>query len=247
MELNPKTTLLIPLSRVRGGKKTQRTKLDAGATGPNGEGAFVTTKIKVTIANVDERTTAEKLVAQATHVIRRASNFTLIGYLTPIERLPEIEADLAEVRARAETFNANAETCQVSIGCMPVEISVALGPEAARALADHVREELTRLRDQLRAGEVTSARATLLRSKNLHTLSVGVQADSIRFAIEEGNDRLSDLRKALKDKGGISESPESAGKGLDLSMIEAGIGMFTYEGQTDASSSPVKLSLVGGI
>lgn len=244
MELNPKTVLLIPLSRVRGGKTTKRTKLDEGPTGANGEGVFKETKVKVTIENVDERATAEKLVAQAAHVIRRASVCTLIGYLTPQERIAEIDADLAEVRARANVFNANAETCQITIGCMPVEISVALGPEAARALADHVREELTRLRDQLRAGDAPGARATLLRSKNLHTLSVGVQADSIRFAIQEGNDRLADLKDALKDKGGISESPESAGKALDLSMIEAGIGMFTYEGQQD--SAP-KLALVGGI
>lgn len=242
MELNPKTVLLIPLSRIRGGKRTQRTKVDAGAVGAKGEGAFVETKVKVTIENVEERETAEALLKQAVHVIRRASTLTLIGYLTPQERLPEIEADLNELRERVALFNANAKTCQISIGCMPIEISVALGPEAARALADHVREELTRLRDQLRAGDATGARNTLLRTKNLHTLSVGVQADSIRFAIQEGHERLSDLKRAIKGSGGVSEAPESAGRSLDLGMIESGIEMFIYAEQ---ESSP-KFSLVGG-
>jgi len=246
MKLNPKTTLLINLSRVRGGKTTQRTRLSEGETGPNAEGYFKEAKIKVTVENVEERATAEKLVAQGAHCLRRASVATILGQLAPTERLPEIESDLALVRERAEKFNRSADTCQVTIGYMPIEISVALGPEAARALADHVRDELTTLRDQLRSGNLTGARATLIRAKNLDTLAVGIQADAIRFAIEEGNSRLADLREKTRGSDGVSEAPESAGRSLDLSMLEAGIGMVTYEGQQATKSNPV-LALAGGM
>lgn len=245
MQLNPKTNLYVSTSRVIGGKTTQSTRLDAGVAGPNKEGAFTERKVKVTIDNVDERTTAEKLVATAAHLIRKASVATMLGYLGPREKLPQIEADFAELRKRADTFNAWATTCRVQITFLSVEISVALGPEAARALADHVRDELTMLRAQLRAGEADAARATLLRSKNLATLSVGAMAQAIDFAIQEGKDALSTLRERIK----ANETPESAGKALDLTMIEAGIANFTYEGQPEgqnAGASPSHLSLVGG-
>ena len=247
MQLNPKTNLYVSTSRVIGGKTTQTTRLGAGVTGEQGEGAFTERKVKVTIDNVDERTTAEKLVASAAHLIRKASVATMLGYLGPREKLPQIEADFAELRKRADTFNGWATTCRVQITFLSVEISVALGPEAARALADHVRDELTTLRAQLRAGDDSGTRATLLRAKNLSTLSVGAMAQAIAFAIDEGREALKTLRERVK----ANETPESAGKALDLSMIEAGIANFTYEGQpeaqgADAGAQGAHLSLVGG-
>lgn len=225
LEVNPKTTLIVDLSRVIGGKETVSTKVRDERDGATSE---VEREVVVTIADVEERAHGEKLRAQAAHVIKRSSVSTVIGALADSDRVPEIQSAMDEVMARVEEFNANAKTCKVSVGFLPLPISVALGPEAARALADHVRGELVDLRDNLKGGATSKVRAALLRVKNLGALAVGMQRDAITFALEQANSAYQVLRTDTKDKGGLAETPESVGRTLDVSSIENAIQLFTY-------------------
>jgi len=235
LNVNPESIMVVPLSKVVGGKETRR-KVVGSDSSPvydtNGlSGTRHTTEANVVtiIHNVEERKKAEALVAEALHAIRKASSYVgpLKGYLTTKTKISDMWKDLDEVKERAASFNFNATTCHVVIQALPLDISVAIGPEAARAIADFIREELEQYRQALLSGDQIKSRAQRLRSKNLHTLAVGVQSQCISFALEAGDSAFEALNAALKR----NESPESAGRTLDLAMIQSAIDMFSYEGQ----------------
>lgn len=227
-QIHPDTTLMVDRSRIVGGKITTREIIRDHA---NGEGRTTETKVLVQIADEAERAKAENIRSRAYTAIRQRTTYTIIGHLAPRDRVSEIMRVLSEISEEASAFNAIARTCQVEIGLLPIDIAVSLGPEAVRAIADHVRTELEAMRNQLRAGDAKGAQNTLIRTRNLQDLAVGVQADSIRFAVEEAGDRLSELKKRIK----ASESTESAGRSLDLAMIESGIDLFTYRPMSQAN------------
>jgi len=242
MQLNPNTVLIVSTSRVRGGSRTRRIKLNEHTIGTQGEGLKTETKVVREIHDVDEHTQATRYVQKAKDLIRAVATNTIIGWICAKERLGTLDADLAELAENVRAFNARARTCQVAIGALQLDVRVALGPETARALADHVREEMVELKGALQAGDLSKVRAIHIRTKNLPALSVGVQAQSIKFALEESVSRARDLREAINKR---SESPESAGRSLtpeSLAMIDAAIGMFTYDPDEDHS-----LDLAGGI
>lgn len=224
MNLNPSTLLIAPMFRVQGGRETHRVPISDQADTRSGAHVSVG-EITTIIYDQQEYENAQAIVLQARHAVRKYATHTIIGYLVDKSLLSAMSSDIESIRNAGNWFNQRAHTCQVAISYLPIEISVALGPESARALADHVHDELVALRDALRAGEPSKARAVMLRTKNLNALAVGVQSDAIRFAIEEGRDALSKLKEAIK----ASESPESAGRHLDLGMIDSGIATFTYD------------------
>lgn len=224
MNLNPSTLLIAPMFRVQGGRETHRRPISDQEDTRTGKHVSVG-EVTVIVHDQQEYEDAQAIVLRARHAVRKFSVHTIIGYLLDKALMPDMVDEITRVKEAGDDFNRRAHTCQVAISYLPIEISVALGPESARALADHVHDELVALRDALRAGEPKPARAVLLRTKNLNALAVGVQSDAIRFAIEEGRDALSKLKEAIK----ASESPESAGRHLDLGMIDSGIATFTYD------------------
>lgn len=232
IQLHPDLTLVISQSRVVGGKETHREKLRDEMRGQTHE---VEHNVQVKIANKEERDRAEKLVEIAKHAIRKHATNTRIGSLASREKTGLIRQELEEIRARAIAFNATAETCHVLIGMIPIEIAVAIGPEAARALADQIREELTLYRDALRAGDETGARNAKHRTKNLDALAVGIQADAIRLALDEGRERYNELFRRggfAKGSGDGHEDPASVGRSFDLGMLEIAIQHFSYAQDT---------------
>jgi len=227
LTIHPETTLVVDRCRVIGGKESTTEGIRDERIG---EARETERKTIVRIEDVEERETAERISALAKGIIRRYTTSTLIGSLAPRDRVAELERELGPVHAQASAFNGRAHYSRVEVGILPIPIAVALDAECARALADHVRVSLEKLRDLLRSGELSGAR-NLLRPYgigNIDQLAVGVQADSIRFALEEARERLSELARKVKGDGAIAETPESIGRGLDLTMIESAIGMFTY-------------------
>jgi hypothetical protein len=226
--VNPGVVLVTSLSRVQGGRTTTRRKIRED---PEGNALETEANVTVRIENVTERANAEALVQEATHIIRKNSTHTVIGYLTDEGRIQAMNQAFHALKGKASDFNASAITCHVEIGFLPIAIATALGAEAARALADHVRGELETLRDSLKAGDHKKARAILLptRAGNLKQLATGPQADAIEFALEEGREALKTIKDRIKEgSGGVSETPESVGKSLDLPSIENAIEMFRY-------------------
>lgn len=236
--INPGTILLVPSSRVDGGK-SRHTKKIAHKALNGGDGEQIEYKVDVEIPDKEERANAEKLILRALVVIRERSTYTPIGYLADPAMLPEIVSKYGELRLAADTFNASSRFSKVSISFAPFEIGTQLrdNEECAKALADHVRSELEDLRAKLVVGDVNGARNVLLRCKRMHTLSTGTQADGIKFAIEESAGALKVLRNAIKN----NESPESAGRALALPMVDAAIETFTYAPENHAPELPADL------
>lgn len=239
LPINPGTILLRPMSRVEGGK-TRSTQKTSHKLTNEGAGEEIKYDVKIDIPDKEERRIAENLIQRSVNAVRAHSTHTLIGYLAPAEELPEIVKEFAQIKLAAEQFNASAKHSRVSISFAPFEIGsqLATNEECAKALADHVRGELAEMRAKLLAGDVAGVRNVLLRCKRMHTLSVGTQADSIKFGIEEGASALRVLNAAIKK----SETPESAGRALHLPMIDAAIETFTYAPENHAPELPADLA-----
>jgi hypothetical protein len=141
--------------------------------------------------------------------------------------LPSLVSKLETIGERVAEFNRVAHTCRVELSVIPVEISVTLGSEAAKAIARHVREELESLRESFRAGDASKIRAWQLRADRLAECGVGPLADVIVYAIDRARSALTELKGAI----GRGESPESAGRSLDLGELDNAIDCWTLPGE----------------
>lgn len=251
-QMNPNTTLMVSRCKVVGGRTTTREKLsDEMLEDAEGNPVVRSTeaKLHVQIDNAPERKEAEKIAAKGVHIIRSRATYTDLGYFADRAKIPEIDKAFRELTQEAAKFNAEAKTCHVKIGWLHNEFNA--NAECARAMADHVREELEGLRDALRAGEHAQVRAILLPTKagNLHQLATGVQRDAIKLALDEGKTALAKLKEDLKAKCGgslpkttgentsdaarIRQAAQLAGAALDLGQIETAIELFRYEDAED--------------
>lgn len=219
LELPHDTTLLIPTSRVKGGRERHTETIRDDRQGQREE---VESKVVVVTEDVDERRRAEGLVQEASYAVRSQATHTPIGYLSPRGRVQGIQDKLAETQAKAEAFNAVAMTCQVNIGMVALDISPVLGPEAVQAITKDVREKLESLRNALRAGDKAMVQNYLAQYARLPEMATGPQREAIAFAIDEAKSAKATLGDALKR----GEAPESAGRSLDLAMLESAVGMF---------------------
>ena len=220
LSINPETTLIIPLCKVTGGKRIKRTVVREEK---DGRGRVIDAEVTTEIDDVVERRTAEAFYHAQVYILRKHAQHTELGYLTDHEGVKAIAAGMRPLVEEVEGFNLHARTCQVDFGVVPVEIAVQLGAPAARALAREIRSELEALRDAFRAGDPSAVRAVILRTPNLAALAVGVQAESITFALDEARDKLTELKGRIREGAKAS----TAGAEIDISMIEAGIGMFS--------------------
>lgn len=239
LEVNKDTILINPASKVVGGKrritKQKGEKLINGGAGERKE-----FDVTVEVNDVEERQEADNLVQRALQAVRQHSTLTGIGYLTTPEGLGKIMAKYAEIKIAADDFNKRSHYSKVWVTFFPFEIGqqMATNEDVAKALADHVRGELSKLRDTLRAGDVKGATNVLLGCKRMHTLSVGTQASAIQFAIEEGATKKKILKRRIDD----GETPESAGRALAMPMIDSAIETFTYAPEQYAPALPADLN-----
>lgn len=225
IEINSTLTLIASTSKVTGGKTSTREVISDEIEGVSRE---TEAKVIVTIADMEERKRAERLIHRASLVLRKQATNTIFGYVAPRERVPEIQHRLDSIAFDAENFNAESRTCKVKIGILTLDISQALvDPSTVKEIARHVIGELTELRGALRAGKASLAQSILsYRVANLHELAVGTVSEAIRFAVDECTQQLRTLKAKVKGDGAISETPESAGRGLDLSMLDSALGML---------------------
>lgn len=213
--------LLVPTCRVEGGKSTTSRKLREDEEGNKIE---VAREVTTTIDDVQERKQAESLASAGTYQVRKVAHSTPIGYVTTRDRLAEIDAGLAQVRAQVDTFNGCARFCHVKLGYLPIPLSVDLGPEVAQAMADTIRQGFERALEAIRGGDPRKVQNVLTGIHNADQLCTGVMRDSVLMALDQTRDAIRTLREEVKR--GVS--PESAGATYDASMIEAAIGLFSY-------------------
>ena len=166
-----------------------------------------------------------------------------MGWLADEEGARKITEEVAKIRAMADFANARA----AEAGCeRRVFIRVVVQPfsidyfGSAPEMARSVREAIVNLRDALRNGEVfpkgrskdvdpnmkDSWSKTWLNCRNLDILAVGPAKDSIRFALDRALVAKGEIRAAVKR----GETPESAGRSVDLSLLDSAVDFFMEDG-----------------
>lgn len=235
LPINPGTILLCPASKVEGGKKRITRKRGERSLN-SGAGEATDFDVTIEVQDAEERRKAENLVLRGTQIIRQHATLTSIGYLSAPEELTEVVKKFSALKLSAENFNATSTFSKVVVSFLPIEIggTLSTNEECAKALADHVRSELESLRDALTSGNVVKVTNILLGCRRMHTLSVGTQADAIKFAIEESVAQKTVLKRRIHD----GETSESAGRALKMPMVDSAIETFTYEPDKHAPELP---------
>lgn len=214
-----------------GGVTYNRGVKDDREVGEGRETEFETTKHVDHVEIVKE---ANQVVNSGRYLLRKFCP-TAWGnmYYADAETKTKVEAAFVPVKAQAEAVNdrarreGSARRVQVGFVALPLDLANA---EAAAEIARTVRYRLDGLRDALRSGDQTKIRAAVIPCANLQKLATGVQADSIRFALETVATRRKELRERIEKK----ESPESAGRALDLETFDAAIALFSDPGDDSA-------------
>lgn len=221
-ELPQDLILVVSDISVHGGKHIHR---QMEKTEVAGKMRTVSAKVDTTVVDVKARDYAEELVARAVHTSKAECQLTPIGYCTNKDTATQIEREIALLHQEAERFNETATGVRVTIDVHMIEVSGALDAHTVNAIADKIRSSLTQLKTLILAGEPTPLNNALKRFSNLHQLAVGVQAESIKFAMESATSAHYVLKEALK--GGATEDALIASAAqFDLDTIDGAIIMF---------------------
>lgn len=205
-----------------GGVKYQRTAGEERVEGERLEADFSTRK---TVDNVHLVGLSRALVNRGYHVMDRFAVPTPIGYFADDDALAKIRAALEPLQHAAREFNDMAEAAgserRVAIEIYPLALDVD-NEAAARRIARAVRERLEDLRAALVTGDPGAYDKAREKARNLDRLATGIQADAVRLALDAASEAKKELTSALKREA----TPEAAGATLDLSALDAAIGLF---------------------
>lgn len=168
----------------------------------------------------------DAIVKKVDYILRKHCARTNLGWFATDDGLVKVRAELTRVEAEARALNESAAIAgslhRAYIGIAPLRVDVAT-PEAAREIARTVHDCLGDILVTLRKGEIGQELAgKLLRARNLDQLATGMQAEALRFALEQIAQARKDIRVALK-KG---TSAQDAGAAVNLEAVENAIMLF---------------------
>ena len=186
IHLDPKSLLVIPHVRVRGGRRSTTRVIDR--TDDNGA-VKLTRETVVQIDNAEERKKAEDYAMRARNVARQFAAYTPLGYIAAVAARDQITAKVQELKVECDTLNLSMATCRVDVEVLLIEVALHLNDQAMRAITDHVREELVTLQTAIKAG-ATDARNVFNRVRNTASIATGVQADAIKYALDEAKQAI---------------------------------------------------------
>lgn len=196
-----------------------------------GEGLEAEFRTEKRVDHVELNKTSRGVINQAYHVLDKYATHTPIGYWADAETLAKISAELVPIRQTAIEFNRVAQHLgsarRVEIQIYPLALSEE-DEAAARRVARAVCDRLAALRDALKAGDRKAFELALDRAKNLHRLATGIQADSIRMAVDHAKTQKTQLLEALRQ----GFTPEACAPLLDMEPIEAAITLFQDPGDS---------------
>jgi len=213
-------------SHARGGIHYERHYLDTDEFGK--AGLMTRHETTKTVDHVILCKKVDAVVKQVDYALRKHCARSGFGYFADNASLAKVRADVDKIRDQADEINAQARASgcarRAHIRIVPLAVSVS-NDDAMHEIARHIRDSLADLRDLLRQGEIGHAlSAAFLRARNLPLLTVGLQSDSLVFALQAAVAAKKEIRYAVKKE---DKSPESAGRRVNLDAIEAAIELFT--------------------
>lgn len=192
------------------------------------------------IANAEEQEKATKLRSEIRTMIGRHCSTTAFGMLCPQEAKADLDQAMLDAQAKVADFNKAAQTTRIRVDalCGRIEPDDA---KAVRAINNEVAELMETMKQGLQSLDVDKVRGAADRARDLgQMLSLEAQA-KVTVAIEQARAlarkikaagetaaveidrmtiaRLTETRTAfldLDDQGEV-QSPEAAGRALDLS------------------------------
>jgi hypothetical protein len=233
--------LVVDVSAAHGGVHYDRTPL--GAIEINGgEGQRSRYETVKTVDHVVYVHDIDAIVKRVDYILRKHCARAGYGWFADDEALAKVRAEVEALKEDAEALNRSARLAgcarRAYIDIVPAKIEIA-SEDAAREVCRTVRSVLAEIRDALRQGEVNQPLAkVLLKARNLDRLAVGIQADSIRYALEEVAPAKRTIREAVKQ----GKAPKDAGAALSLPGMDAAIDLFTPP-QSDLSDDHVEEAL----
>ena len=222
-ELPKDLVLVIADCGVHGGKTIRRSNVKEES---EGKSRSVSATVETHVENNTARDNAEQLVARALHIAKAGCILTPIGHLAPRELATAIEAEIQKLHVEAEKANDAEPSIRIHIDVHTIEIVGVLNAHTVSAIAEKIRSALHRLRETIIAGNPKHLAACLRNNANLGSLAVGMQADSIRFALEMAESARYVLREAEKGNA-TGDALTALAATFDVSSIDAAIIMFT--------------------
>ena len=149
----------------------------------------------------------------------------MIGWFATEEVLPAVMAEFDTLRDEAAHVNARAQAegsqRRAYVNAVPARVDTTT-EECAREIARTVRGVLGAIQDALHAGDIAALHAPLIKAKNLDRLTIGLPGEAVRNALAT----IAPAKRALKARIAQGESPESAGRALDLGAFAVAISWF---------------------
>lgn len=187
-----------------------------------------TTEVKVVrqADNAELLKDSKAIIGGAYYVMDRTCVNTPLGYYADEQQLIEVRRDVVEYQKAAKSFNEMAAILnsdrRVTIDLFPLALDTtneAVMWRLARVIADRLGDVRAALRD----GDRKAYEAAADKARNLDRMATGANADAVRLALDVAKQRKGELLEQLRS----GADPKTAGSRLDLTVLDAAIGMFT--------------------
>lgn len=190
--------LLVALkTHVRGGVEYRREDLEG-----DDEGKFVKWETTRLMEDPAEHDAAVKAAGAASRLVSKLCVHTEFGLLCLLTKEGELDAAVAEARAKVNAFNEQAKTCKIQVHTVKARIADN-DAEAIRALVDEARDLLDAMQLGIKNADVEAIRdaATALKSKRLADIMTPQSSSWVNTAMEAARETATALVRRAGNLG----------------------------------------------
>lgn len=191
----------------------------------DGEGMRAELHTHKHVDHVELNKNSRAIVNQAYHIVDKYATPTPLGYWVDELALSKITTELAGAQEAAAVFNELAKTLgsarRIEISVYPLALAEN-NEMAARRVARDVRDRIQAIREALAAADRKGFDLAWDKAKNLDRMATGIQADSIRMALDHAKTVKTQLLEALR----AGYAPVDIAAALDLEPLDAAISLF---------------------
>lgn len=233
--LTLKPGLLVSLrTTLTGGVKYSREDLREET---DGEGAKVEEwKTTKTVDDQAEYDAAIKARSKCGSLVRSVCSHSSFGLLCPADKEEDLDAAIAEARAHADRFNADAKVSQVGVYVLKGRIAEN-EREAARAIAEEMRGLLDGMKEGVDQGDVEKIRDAANRAKKIGLMLDAENSKKVSAAILAARDAAKQIVKRVKVGG---EALAKVAQEFKLQELDAArFAFLDMEGPVEVKGEPM--------
>lgn len=220
--------LIVPEFSACGGITIKREVISEKKTG---RGFRTETRIERKADDEELLKESRALIARGHYLINKHFVNTPIGFLGDVHMLAKFEDEFKELRQAAEVINEVARDVgsarRMEMDFFQVQLQ-SDDPKVVKRLARHIRERLEALSLALTAGDREAFEVAWDEAQKLEKLAVGIQSDSISFALASAKEAKKMLLASIRE----GMAPRDVGKEFRgklarmIEPIDAAIALF---------------------